>query len=221
VQEASIGASPDTYHHAVTEDEWRVEIDLDDEAHGFGLGERFRAHDLDDEARERLGNRIVVTRDGPRVFLYAGDEAGATQAEMVARELVATDDLSADITVTRWHPLEEEWLDASIPLPRTDEEEQEELGRREETERREGTYDWLVKVDLPSRSEAEKLEDQLRGEGLSVHRRWRYVTVDIATEEHANELASRLQDMADTEVSVEANPDDIPTPVFVMLESRL
>lgn len=204
------------------EDEWRVEIDLDDEARGFGLGERFRSHDLDDEARKRLGHRIVVTRDGPRIFLYAGDEAGANQAEAVARKLVATDDLSAEISVTRWHPLEEEWLDASIPLPRTDEEEQEELDRREEIERREGTYDWLVKIDMPSRSEAETVEGQLRGEGLSVHRRWRYVTVDVATEEQANELASRLRDVApaDAEVSVEANPDDIPTPVFVMLESR-
>jgi hypothetical protein len=205
----------------VQKDEWRVEINLDDEAHGFGLGERFRAHDLDDEARERLGNRIVVTRDGPRVFLYAGDEAGATQAEMVARELVATDDLSADITVTRWHPIEEEWLDASIPLPRTEEEEQEELDKREEIERREGVYDWLVKIEMPSGKEADRLEEQLRGEGLSVHRRWRYVTVDIATEEHANELAGRLRDTTDAEVTVEANPDDIPTPVFVMLESRL
>ena len=199
-----------------------MEIDLDDEAHGFGLGERLRAHDLDDEARKRLGQRIVVTRDGPHVFLYAGDEAGAHQAELVARELVATDDLSADITVTRWHPLEEEWLDASIPLPRTQEEQEEELERRAETERQEGTYDWLVKVDMPSRSEAEKLEELQQSEGLSVHRRWRYLTVDIATEEHANELASRLRDLApaDAEVSVDANPDDIPTPVFVMLESR-
>jgi hypothetical protein len=207
----------------VEKDEWRVEIDLDDEAHGFGLGERFRAHDLDEEARRRLGQRIVVTRDGPRVFLYAGDEASASQAEMVARELVANDDVSADITVTRWHPLEEEWLDASIPLPRTDEEQEGELERREENERREGTYDWLVKVDMPSRSEAEKLEEQLRGEGLSVHRRWRYVTVDVATEEHAQELAARLRDMApaEAEVTVDANPDDIPTPVFVLLESRL
>ena len=32
-----------------------------------------------------------------------------------------------------------------------------------------------------------------------------------------------LRDMApaEAEVSVDANPDDIPTPVFVMLESRL
>jgi hypothetical protein len=206
----------------VQEDEWRVEIDLADEARGFGLGERFRAHDLDDQARERLGHRVVVTRDGPHVFLYAGDEAGAHEAELVARELVAADDLSAEIAVTRWHPLEEEWRDASIPLPGSDEEEREELERREETEQREGTFDWLVKIDMPSRSEAEKLEELLAGEGLSVHRRWRYLTVDIATEERAHELASRLRDLApaEAEVTVDANPDDIPTPVFVLLESR-
>jgi len=206
----------------VQEDEWRVQIDLADETHGFGLGERFRAHDLDDQARKRLGHRIVVTRDGPRVFLYAGDEAGAHEAELVARELVAADDLSADIALTRWHPLEEEWKDASIPLPTSDEEQREALERREETEQREGTYDWLVKIDMPSRSEAEKLEELLAGEGLSVHRRWRYLTVDIATEEHAHELASRLRDLApaEAEVTIDANPDDIPTPVFVLLESR-
>ena len=115
------------------------------------------------------------------------------------------------------------YLRPLLPLPRTDEEEDEELERREENERREGVYDWLVKIDMPSRSEAEKLEEQLRSEGLSVHRRWRYLTVDIATEEHANELAARLRDTApaEAEISVEANPDDIPTPVFVLLESKL
>src|SRR4029453_2775844 len=85
------------------QDEWRVEIDLDDEAHGFGIGERLRAHSLDNEARKRLGGRVVVTRAGPRVFLYAGREAEAREAEAVARELVAKDDLSAAISVTRWH----------------------------------------------------------------------------------------------------------------------
>jgi hypothetical protein len=206
----------------VQEDEWRVEIDLADEAHGFGLGERLRAHDLDDEARERLGRRVVVTRDGPRVFLYSGNEAEAREAERVARELVAADDLTADISVTRWHHLEEAWKDASVPLPRSEEEQREEVERKEEAERKEGSYDWLVKVDLPSRSEAGKLEELLEGEGYPVHRRWRYLTVDVTTEERANELARRLQDMApaEAEISVDANPDDIPTPVFVLLESR-
>jgi hypothetical protein len=205
------------------DDEWRVEIDLDDEAQGFGLSERLRAHDLDDEARERLGHRVVVTRDGPRVFLYAGTDAEAREAERLARELVAAEDLTVDINVTRWHPLEEAWKDASIPLPRTEDERREEVQRREEAERQEGSYDWLVKVEAPSRSEAGELAETLKSEGYPVHRRWRYLTVDVPTEERANELASRLQETlpAEAEVSIDANPDDIPTPVFVLLESRL
>jgi hypothetical protein len=210
----------------VQQDEWRVEIDLDDEAHGFGIGERLRAHSLDDEARKRLGGRVVVTRDGPRVFLYAGSEAEAREAELVARELVASDDLSADIAVTRWHPVAEEWQDASVPLPSSGADEKEEIAGKEghelEEAEEEGSYDWLVKAELPTREEAAELEDRLRGEGLPVHRRWRYVTVDALTEESANELGSRLREEApDAEVWIEANPDDIPSPTFVLLESKL
>jgi hypothetical protein len=208
------------------QDEWRVEIDLDDEAHGFGIGERLRAHSLDDEARKRLGGRVVVTRDGPRVFLYAGNEAEAREAEAVARELVANDDLSADITVTRWHPVAEEWQDASLPLPSREADAREEIRDKERHEleeaKEEDSYDWLVKAELPSRDEATELEHRLRAEGLPVHRRWRYLTVDVLTEDRANELGSRLRDEAPkAEVWIEANPDDIPSPTFVLLESRL
>jgi len=206
----------------VYEDEWRVEIDLDDEEHGYGLGERLRAQDLDDEARERLGRRAVVTRDGSRVFVYTGSEREAREAERVARELVAADELTAEIRVMRWHPVEEAWKDASIPLPRTPQEEQEEASRKEEAEWQEGSFDWLVKVALPGRSEAAELEERLSGEGFLVHRRWRYVTVDVVTEERANELGSRLrEDLPEAEVWVVASPDDVPSPAFVLLESRL
>jgi hypothetical protein len=55
-----------------------------------------------------------------------------------------------------------------------------------------------------------------------VHRRWRYLTVDVLTEDRANELGSRLRGEApEAEVWIEANPDDIPSPTFVLLESRL
>jgi hypothetical protein len=211
----------------VYDDEWRVEIDLDDEEHGLGLGERLRAHDLDDEARKRLGRRVVVTRDGPRVFLYTGQEQEAREAERVARELVAADDLTADIAVTRWHPLEEAWKDASIPLPQTPEGEREELRLKEEAKwiqaQREGSYDWLVKIALPGRAEAAELQERLDGEGFPVHRRWRYVTVDVVTEERSNELATRLREELpdEAEIWVDASPEDIPNPAFVLLESKI
>jgi hypothetical protein len=45
--------------------------------------------------------------------------------------------------------------------------------------------------------------------------------VDVVTEERANELGSRLRDeLPEAEVWVEANRDDIPSPAFVLLESR-
>jgi hypothetical protein len=215
-----------TYHLGMSEDEWRVEIDLDDEEHGYGLGERLRSRDLDDEARKRLGRRVMVTRDGPRVFLYTGSEDETREAERVARELVTEEGLTAEIRATRWHPAEEAWKDISIPLPRTADEEREEVERKEAAEwqeaEEEGSFDWIVKVELPTRAEATELGDRLRSEGYRVHRRWRYLTIDVVTEERANELASNLRDVLPpgSEVSVDANPDDIPSPTFVLLESR-
>ena len=100
-------------------EDFRVEVDLNDEAHGFSLRERLRALNLDDEARERLGGTVVVTRDGSRVFAYTSTEPQARGAELVFRELVAAEGLTADIGVTRWHPVAEEWRDASVPLPTT------------------------------------------------------------------------------------------------------
>src|SRR5438874_1864194 len=67
-------------------DEWRVEVHLQDEGHGLTLGDRLRSLDLDDEARKRLGERVIVTRDGSRMFLYTGSEHAAELADRV-REL--------------------------------------------------------------------------------------------------------------------------------------
>ncbi len=123
-------------------DEWRVEVDLDDEQHGLKLGERLRGLDLDDEARKRLGDRVIVTRDGPRIFLYAAAEEQAREAERVARELVAAEGLSATVALTRWHPDEDAWKDASVPLPETEEQRAAEHQSHEEAAEREPRPRW-------------------------------------------------------------------------------
>ena len=102
-------------------EEWRVEVELGED-HGLSLAERLRSLDLDDEARERLGERVVVTRDGDHLFLYASNRETADEATRVVRDLVAEDELTADIRVTRWHPDAAEWKDADLPLPASDEE---------------------------------------------------------------------------------------------------
>jgi hypothetical protein len=206
----------------VSSEDWRVEVELDDEEHGYSLGERLRSLDLDDEARERLGRRVIVSRDGSRIFLYSGTEAHAREAERCVRDLVAADHLTAEISTTRWHPAEQAWKDASIPLPDTPEEIAAEHARLEAAEEveaeQEGSWDWHVRVEVPDRQEALELADRLAADGHRTHRRWRYVTVDVATEEAARALAERLgSELPDeAEISLEANAE-IPDPVFVLL----
>jgi hypothetical protein len=190
----------------VSNEEWRVEVDLDDEGYGSTLRERLRAHDLDDEARQRLGRRVIVTRDGPRLYFYAADEAAAREAERVARELLEAERLTGTVRVVRWDAPAEEWLAADTA-----------------DEAHEHPYEWEVHVDLPGRQEARELEGRLGAEGLPVHRLWRWVTIDTRTEDDADDLAQRLVDeLPDgVEVHVQPNPEGIPSPAFVWLETRV
>jgi hypothetical protein len=207
----------------VAVEDWRVEVELDDEEQGYSVAERLRAGDLDDQARERLGDQVGVSRDGSRLFLYAADEAQAREAERVVRELVERDDLSAEVSLARWHPVEQEWKDPSVPLPTTPEAIEEELEQREAADEHEaeetGAWNWHVRAELPHRGDAVELETFLQSEGFRVHRRWRYVTVDVATEEAARELADRLAaELPDgSDLVVETKP---PDPIFVFLGSR-
>ena len=197
------------------DEEYRVEVALDDPEHGYSTSERLRALDLDDDARERLGPKVMVTRDGPRLFLYATSRAHAREAERFVSELFAADEVSADIRVTRWHPVEEAWKDASLPLPATSDEVAAEVEAREAEEEREaeieGEYDWHVVVHLSRRRDAIDLADRLAAEGFSVHRRWRYLSVGVLTEERAEELAERLRSehAADADVRIEVDLSDV------------
>jgi hypothetical protein len=168
---------------------------------------------------------VIVSRDGSRLFLYAATAQQAREAERVIRELIAEDGLTAEISTTRWHPVEQAWKDPSIPLPSAPEEIASEHRRLEEDEEqeaeREGVLKWHVRVELPTRADAIELAGRLAAEGRRLHRRWRYVTIDVAPEEAATELVERLRDELpdDAEVSVEVNTE-LPYPVFVFLGSR-
>jgi hypothetical protein len=205
--------------------DWRIEVELSDEEHGYSLGERLRALDLDDDARKRLGSRAIVTRDGSKLFLYTSTREEADEAARVVRELASADELTAELRTTRWHPIAEAWEDASVPLPRTEAERERERERHEERERDEveagGEYDWHIHVRAPDRAKAEALEQQLRNEGLPVERRWRFLTIGALTDEHANELGSRIGDEL-PEAEIEVQPTlDLPSPAFVLIRSWL
>jgi hypothetical protein len=69
---------------------FRVEVSFDDEEHGTSLLERLRAVDLDDQARERLGPGVMVSRTAQPVRLH-GERGPAQEAERVVRDLVPED----------------------------------------------------------------------------------------------------------------------------------
>jgi hypothetical protein len=94
-------------------EEWRVEVELREEGHSLTLGERLRSLDLDDEARERLGGNVIVTRDGSRMFVYAASEDAAREAGRVVEELAQAEGLEADVAVTHWDSGDHEWEDIS------------------------------------------------------------------------------------------------------------
>jgi hypothetical protein len=207
-------------------DEWRVEVHLSDEGHGLTLGDRLRSVDLDDEARKRLGERVIVTRDGQRMFLYTGSEHTAREAERVARELAAADDLEAETRITRWHPDEEEWVDPSAPMPQSEAERVSEHRAHEAHEEREaaatGLNEWELRVDLGSLNETRELSSRLAEKEIKHHRRWKHVMIPAATEEQAAELADRVRELApgETEIHVEPAPGSIPHPAFVVIGGR-
>lgn len=200
-------------------EDWRVEVELKDQEHGFSLGERLRALDLDDDARERLGRRVIVTRDGSKLFLYTTTEAEANEAARVVQELAAADRLTAEVRSMRWHPVEEAWEDASVPLPSTDADRERELEKREADAEATGDYDWYVHVHAPDRSAADELERRLRDRDITVDRRWRYLTIGAASEEQAEEITAAIHDeLPKAEIEIEPTRD-LPATLFVRLSS--
>jgi hypothetical protein len=192
------------YDRPVNGEDWRVEVELDDEEHGFSLGERLRALDLDDEARKRLGRRVIVTRDGSRLFLYTRSRQEAEEAARIVRELLRAERLTAELRTTRWVIDAEEWQESGAPSPADAE-----------------GHGWSVQVRASDRAEAVELEERLRGERLPVERRWSYLTVGAQTEEQAEELAARLRrELPGTEVEIDATAD-VPDPLFVLVRSWL
>lgn len=212
----------------IGQDEWRVEVQLDDPEHGYGLAERLAALDLADEVRDRLRGHVIVTRDGPELFAYASEEAAAREAMGVIQGVLDSDEkLTAELSLTRWHPVEEAWKDPSVPLPETDAEYEAERTRKLETEHEEamatGSYDWQVVVELEGTREASKLKHELQERGNDVHQRFRYLVVGAASEEEAASTGIEIRELAPSEARLEvrANPFKVRRPLFVWLEGLI
>ena len=180
----------------VVADDWRVTVAFRDETDVQQAVQSVREHEVEDDVRSRLGQRIVMSVDGPTVFLYAGTEDTAREADRVVREVLAQHQLSAEFTLDRWHPLEEEWEDVSVPMPDTAELRAAEHQRLVDAETEEslaaGQAGWEVRVELPSHRQAVELAERLQAEGRPVIRRWKYLVLGANNEDDASSLAEAI-----------------------------
>lgn len=191
-------------------DDWRLEVGVFDSGRARALTERLEAEKLGDDLESSFGDRLIVSIDGPDVFVYSGNRLQAERAATKIRALAAENNWDVELELKRWHPTAEEWEDPDEPLPTTEQERSEEHAKlvakeREESAER-GYAEYEVRIESPSHGQTVQLADRLRGEGLPVVRRWRYLLVGAADEDSANALAERLRAEAPPGSTVKAEP---------------
>jgi hypothetical protein len=181
-------------------DDWRIRIEVEEEEHATGLLDRLGG-DLDKEARELASDleskRLVVSRDGDTIFVYAATRAEADSAHAVVEAQLRAHGIEAKTSQV------EHWLDAE---DRWDDDPPGETWEEEELDR--GFAPWEVRVECASRQEADELAKQLESEGYKPERRFSYLIVGTASREDADALATRLHGEVEAggEVVLEAEP---------------
>src|SRR5688500_5895758 len=101
-------------------DEWRLQIDILDDAHATALGEHLAARELEHDLSEAFEDRVIVSRDGTRLFLYAGSREQVEAAGAVVEKLAAENGWTIESRLRRWHPSAEDWENPDAPLPDSD-----------------------------------------------------------------------------------------------------
>lgn len=187
-------------------DDWRLQVDVREEKHAHSLLERLEASELRHDLSNAFQDRVIVTRDDARVFLYAGTREQAERARELILTLAQQHGWSLDVDLKRWHPTAEDWEDPDKPLPdgkaaqRAEREALMAVERREAEER--GQPEFEVRVDLPSRHDALRFAERLRDEGLPVVHRWRFLLLGASDEDSAKALAERIRGEAPSESRV-------------------
>ncbi len=167
----------------MAQDDWRIRIELPDEAGAQDLLGRLGlretdAEELADDLREQ---RLAVSQDGDTVFVYAASAMQAEQAARIIESELDDQGLTPSRFVTeRWLEDEERWNDD----PEQPDIEEELLQR--------GYAPWEVRVEAESLREAHDLAEQLRSEGYDVSRTFTYVIAGARSREEAVELARRI-----------------------------
>jgi FMN phosphatase YigB (HAD superfamily) len=196
--------------------DWRVTISLSAQVNVEQARQSFSEQEVEQDVRSRLGRNIVVGAGDSQIFLYAGTELAAREAERTAREVVGQLGIEAEFALHRWHPIEEEWQSPDVAMPQTEAERQAEHQRLEAAETVEsldfGSAQFQARAELPSHREAVALADKLQGEGYPVVRRWKFLIVGANNDDDAQALAEHIRQEAPADAQVTAEPAGVRLP---------
>ena len=196
--------------------DWRVTISLTGQTHVEQARQSFSEQEVEEDVRQRLGRNIVVGAGDSQIFLYAGTELAATEAERTAREVLSQLGIEAEFAVHRWHPEEEEWQSPDVAMPQTEAERQAEHQRLEEAETADsltaGSALWQARAELESHRDAVALAHKLQGEGYPVVRRWKFLIVGANDDDDANTIAEHIRQEAPSGARVYAEPAGVRLP---------
>ena len=178
-------------------DDWRLQVDPHDPSHAKAVTELLQARELEHDLSDAFHDRVIVSRDGEHVFLYAGSREQAESARKLLLSLAQQHGWELDLELKHWHRTAEDWEDPDVPLPADDaaklaEHEAMIAAERKQVEET-GHPEFEVRIDLPSHHEAVQLAERLRGEGLVPVHRWRYVLIGASDEDNAKVLAKRIE----------------------------
>ncbi len=178
-------------------DDWRVTISVSGPAHAGQAQRPVSLNQAEQDIRRQAGRGIAVGAGDTQIFLYAGTQAAARDAERIARQVLARHGMAAESALHRWHPIEERWETPDVPMPQTEAERRAEHQRLAEAETAEslatGIARWRVRVELGSHRQAVALARTLESEGRAVVRRWRFLIAVASNEDQARELAGRIR----------------------------
>lgn len=181
-------------------DDWRLQIDPEGDGPAAFLVEHLDAGALEHDLSDAFHDRVIVSRDGSRVFLYAGTREQAESARELIDSLAQEHGWKLSSELRRWHPTAEDWEDPDKPLPeggpKLSAEHENELAAEQEKARAQGYPDFEVRVEFPSHADAIKFRRRLQEEGFASVHRWRYLLIGAIDEDQANELAERLRSEA-------------------------
>ena len=196
--------------------DWRVTISLTGQAHVEQARQSISEQEVEQDVRQRLGRNIVVGAGDSEIFLYAGTELAATEAERTAREVLGQLGIRAEFALHRWHPSEEEWQSPDVAMPQTEAERQAEHQRLEDAETADsvaaGSAGWQARVELESHRDAVALAHKLQGEGHPVVRRWKFLVAGASNEDDAQALAEHIRQEAPPGATVVAEPAGVRLP---------